>query len=653
MVITASKRESSLDEFAGSISVKDGQFLMDHDIKDISGLTRFIPNVYFKKANSGDAIVTRGISTIDTSLFSPMGLYINDVSYPLAFMQNQLLTDIKRVEVLRGPQGTLYGRNSESGVINVVLEEPGDEIRASASLSAGNYASWNGHASVSGPVMEDSLFLGLSVTGRKSDGFITNEVTGKDNVADEESSSARGTLRWAAGDRFELVTILDGTYRDRGISTLRFEDGPYASGRHKVRSDEKDRTDEKETGGVVKMSWQGDQALFTSITSNRRFTKDFLHDFDRTPVKLGTTDMHIDQDNRSQEFRAASSGNTHHSWLIGLFGYTEDIDTSIALNHVSPLMAKNRVTDSKHEGFAVFGQLTYQITERLKLTGGLRGEYASATGTQTFTSNLGPVTFDEKLSSTEWLPMVAASYVLADNLTAYATCARGWLAGGYNYFSANSQESFGYDPEYTINYEAGIKTNFFDRRLKADLSVFYIDIDDKQIREEVPGGGPGVWRFSNAAKAHSKGIELDVTALPLGNLEVFTSIGLASTEIDTWQGTTDGTPFDYSGNSLPWAPEFTWNVGVGYYMNNGFYGIADVSGAGKQYFDAANTLRDDSHALVNLKLGYALPHMDISFYCHNLLDEKYATKKVKNMQGFTMVEDGEPLTFGLTLSWRL
>ncbi|WP_300673608.1 TonB-dependent receptor [Desulfoluna sp.] len=653
MVITASKRESSLDEFAGSITVKDGQFITDHEINDLSELTRFIPNVYFKKANSGDTFVSRGISTIDTSLFSPMGLYINDVSYPLSYMQNQRLTNVKRVEVLRGPQGTLYGRNSESGIINVVLEEPGDELKASASLTAGNNATWCGEASVSGPVMKDTLFLGLSVTGRKSDGFIENEVTGKDDVADEETTSARGTLRWTPGERFELVTTIDATDRDKGISTLRFEDGPQASGRHKVRSNGEDRTDEEGGGGVVKMNWRGDTARLTSITSNRQFTKDFIHDFDRTPINLGTTEMAIDQDNWSQEFRVASEGEAPVSWVVGLFGFTEDLDTAMALNHDIASKSKKRVTDSENEGYALFGQATYRLTDKLKLTGGLRREHATAEGSQVSTSSKGLVTFDEKLSETEWLPMASASYSLADNLTAYATCARGWLAGGFNYFSANSEETFGYEPEYTVNYETGLKATFFDRRLKADFSLFYIDIDDKQVREEVPGGGQGVWKFSNAGKAHSQGIELDLTALPVGNLEVFAGVGLSDTEIDTWQGTTGGMPFDYSGNTLPWAPEFTWNAGLGYYMNNGLYGIADVSGAGKQYFDAANTLKDDGYALVNLKIGYALGRFDISVYCKNLLDEAYATKKVKNMKGFTMVEDGEPLTFGLTLNWRL
>ncbi|VVS94969.1 TonB-dependent receptor [Desulfoluna spongiiphila] len=653
MVITASKRESSLDDFAGSISVKDGQFITDHEIKDLSELTLFIPNVYFKKTTSGDAFVSRGISTIDTSLFSPMGLYINDVSYPLSFMQNQLLTDVKRVEVLRGPQGTLYGRNSESGVINVVLEEPGDKLKATAGLSAGNYNTWCGEASVSGPVVKDTLYLGLSVTGRKTDGFIENEVTGKDDVADEETTAARGTLRWTPGERFELVATLDGLDQDKGISTLRLEDGPQASDRHKVRSSEEDRAEEEEVGGVIKMNWRADNAKFTSITSNRQFTREFTHDFDRTPAKLGTTDLDIDQDNWSQEFRIASEGEAPLSWLVGLFGFTEDLDTTMALNHVNPAMAKDRVTDSENDGYAIFGQATYRFTDKLKLTGGLRGEHATAEGTQTFTSIMGPVTFDEKLSETEWLPMASASYEIADNLTAYATCARGWLAGGFNYFSANSEETFGYEPEYTVNYETGLKATFFDRRLKADFSLFYIDIDDKQVREEVPGGGQGIWKFSNAGKAHSQGVELDLTALPLGNLEVFAGVGLSDTEIDTWQGTTGGMPFDYSGNSLPWAPEFTWNAGAAYYMTNGLYGIADVTGAGKQYFDAANTLKDDGYALVNLKMGYALGRFDISVYCKNIFDEEYATKKVKNMQGFTMVEDGEPLTFGLTLNWRL
>ena len=653
MVITATKRDTSLEGFSGSISVKDETFIEEHNIKDLNELTRFIPNVFFKKTTSGDAFISRGVSTIDTSLFSPMGLYINDVSYPLSYMQNQGIQDAQRVEVLRGPQGTLYGRNSESGVIHVVLEEPGDETKASTTLEAGNNNTWYGAASISGPIKQETLYFGLSVSGRRSDGYMENEVTGKDDVGDEETLSGRGTLRWTPSQRFELSASLDGTERDLGISALRLEDGPQASDRHKVRSSEADETEEKESGGVVKLKWHGDKTDITSITSNRRFTKEFLHDFDRTPVKLGATNIDIDQDNWSQEFRVASASEEDLSWLVGLFGFHEELDSTFKFDHVSPFLNKTRKTDSESDGCALFGQSTYAFTDRFNVTGGLRVDYASAEGTQAYTSKDGLATYTDTLSQTEWLPMASASYALRENLTAYATWSRGWLSGGYNYFSATDEDNFSYDPEYTDNFEVGLKTHLFQRRLKADLSLFYIDIDDKQVREEVPGGGPGVWKFSNAAKAHTKGFELEITALPLANLELFSSVGLADSEIDTWSGTAGGLPVDYSGNALPWAPEFTWNAGLGYTMANGIYGAADVSGAGKQYFDAGNTIEENGYTLVNAKIGYAWKQLDVSVYCKNIFDEAYATKKVKNSAGFTMVEDGEPLTFGLTLNWRI
>ncbi len=127
----------------------------------------------------------------------------------------------------------------------------------------------------------------------------------------------------------------------------------------------------------------------------------------------------------------------------------------------------------------------------------------------------------------------------------------------------------------------------------------------------------------------------------------------ACTKVDDWIGTADGVAIDYSGNRLPWAPDLTANIGVSYQWNNGIYGLADISWTGKQYFDAANMLTENGYALVNLKAGYKTGHWDISIWCKNLFDEAYVNKKVNDFRGRTMVEDGAPLTVGLTLSWRM
>jgi len=374
-------------------------------------------------------------------------------------------------------------------------------------------------------------------------------------------------------------------------------------------------------------------------------------DFDRSPVPLGHALVDLTQDSWSQEFRVSGS-QTKLDWLGGVYASRETLDNTWALDHVNPAMANRRVSDTTTQSLALFGQSTLALTERFKATAGLRLDHYQGEGRQVYTRSGTSQIFDKDLSQTQWLPMAALSYALTDRVDGYLTYSTGWLAGGYDYYSATSQDTFTYDPEYTRNYEVGIKARLFNNRLKTNLSVFYTDIEDKQVREEVPGGGPGTWKYTNAARAHTQGVELEVTALPTGSLEIFGGVGYARTKVDDWTGRAGGKSVDYSGKRLPWAPELTANAGIGYYMDNGFYTVADVFWAGRQYFDAANTLEDGGYELVNLKAGYRFKAFDISLWCRNLFDREYANKKSK-IKGHTLIEDGQPMTIGITFNWRI
>lgn len=649
ITVTASKRESLANEFPGSISITDAEFIDDHQIRTTQDLAGFIPNLYYKHATSGDAFVCRGISTIDTSLFSPMGLYVNDTAFPLSYMQMQPLMDVARVEVLRGPQSTLYGKNSSSGVINVVLAEPDSKVRARVLAEAGSYNTRHAQASLSGPLTEDTLFYRMAVSRFSSDGFAENMLSRDDEAAGDETLSARGTLKWTPAGNLSLSLSLDGTDRDLGLGALRYESGPYATDRFKVSSNGPDRAEQDALGQSFKVEYGFGDLDFMSISSHRQFDRVALMDFDRSPVALGYSHIDLDQESWTQEFRLSSSTATPLSWLLGLYASRHDLDNAWQLNHVNPAIANRRFSQTDTEGIALFGQSTLAATPRLDLTLGLRLDHSSASGTQTYTRNIGTTSYSEDISDTQLLPMASLSWAFTERIRGYATFSTGWLAGGYDFYSATSKDAFAYDPEYTRNYEAGVKSTLFNNRLRMNLSAFYTDIDDKQIREELPGGGIGAWQITNAAQAHTAGVELEITAMPFNRLELFGGLGYARIRIDTWTSSNE----DYSGNSLPWAPDLTGNVGIGYYSNNGWYGVADLLLAGRQYFDAANTLSDSGYTLANLRAGYRFKNMDLSLWCKNLFDENYARKKVTAAGGSVLVEDGAPLTLGLTFKWRL
>ncbi|WP_321493703.1 TonB-dependent receptor [uncultured Desulfobacter sp.] len=651
-VVTASKQKDLEKDLPVSISVVDDQTMDDFNIRTTEEMTRFVPNLYFKTATSGNALVSRGISTIDTSLFSPMGFYVDDVASSLSYMLTMPLFDIEQVEVLKGPQSTLYGKNSSSGVVNMVLAPQGNDFRSKVMLEAGSYDTWSAGAMVGGAIRKDTLFYTLSLLETTSDGYMENTTFNSDKVSDDRTFAGRASLRFTPSPDLDVTLALDGTDRDMGIDDLRYADGASASDRYKVVSNQESRADQDSLNQSVHLKYRFDDMDLVSISSHQDFNRDHVMDSDRSASPLSVSRIVLDQESWAQEIRLSSDARGFFSsWLIGAYAATENLDNARQLDHVSAALANLRVTESDTDSLALFGQASKALTPRLTATAGLRLDHSSASGAQLYTSSAGTLLFSEDLSDTELLPMASLSWEFSEQATGYISYSTGWMAGGYDYYSATSQSGFTYDPEYTQSFEAGMKTAFFDNRVRANFSIFYTDIRDKQIREEVVGGGVGAWKITNAASAHTEGVELEVRALPTRHLELFGGLGYTRAEIDDWTGTLNGTAKDYSGCTLPWAPDLTANAGVSYTGDSGWYATAHLFLAGKQYFDAANTLEDNGYALVNLKTGYRFGRYDISLWCKNLFDEEYAQKKVKS-NGYTLMEDGEPMTFGITLIWR-
>jgi len=650
--VTATKREGTIKDFPGNLTVLEDVFIESRGVNTLGELMRFTPNVYVKDTGSGGSIVCRGISTIDTALFSPMGLYVDDVPYPMGYMSNQELMDVERVEVLRGPQATLYGRNSESGVISIVLKKPDNKQRNTVSAEVGNYGTVRLGAGSSGPIVEDALFYSATLQGIMTRGYNENTFRNDDDVSGEKSFNGRGMLRWTPADEWDITLNLDGAKRNLGISRLRYDEGPNASGRHEVRANEADRAYETELGQSARIKYGWDSVELTAITSHRTFDRKHVFDFDRTPMALGNSKLDTDMDSWSQEFRLASKGKEALSWLLGFYGRHEEIDAGINFNHVNPMLASKRDGSSKDLGYAGFGQATYEIIKGLRLTGGLRLDVSENSGKQTFTRNTGAVSYEKDVNETEWLPMASIAYDFTPNVTGYTVYSKGFLAGGFNFYSATSSDSFAYEAEHSTNYEVGLKTNWLDNTLGLNATVFYTDISDKQVREEVPGAGVGVWKFTNAAQAHTQGVEIEASYSPISALQLSAGFGYAKSEVDEWTTTVGGNPVDYSGNKLPWAPEYTYSIGARYTLQNGLFASADLLGTGEQYFDAANRLKEDGYQTVNLRLGYQRDDVDVSVWCDNLLDEGYAVKKVSGRGGSEMVEDGAPRAFGITANWR-
>ena len=648
MTVTAQKKEENVQDVPMSISVFSDIQLEDAGIKDILELTRFTPNVFMKQNTSENMLVIRGVSAFSTSVFGPAGFYVDDVSYSIPYMRNIDLFDVERIEVLKGPQGTLYGRNSESGVINIITKQPDNELRGKVFGEYGNYNSVRAGGNISGPIVRDKLYLGLAGQWKDSDGFMKNEYNDNDEAGKIEHINGRATLRWTPTDKWDISFIADVMDTDDGLGYNRFTDGPNKTDRLKIKWDGLNYWDQESAGQSLRIKYEGHGFDVLSITGRNDFETRFAADMDMTSAPFGGDGIFKYEDAiLSQELRVSSpKAHGPFEWLAGVYGFTEDVDNKLDM----PAWGQKRVTEIDIQGHAVFGQGTYTFFDRLHLTAGLRYDHLDLEGSEEWTF-FGIQKFDKDLDYSEVLPKASIAFDFTDDIMSYATVSKGYLAGGYNYAFVTNNNNFTYDPEYTWNYEAGIKTAWLANRLMANAAVFYIDIKDKQVSEWLQGGGPFDRMVSNAAKAHSQGIELELQARPVQGLDLFGGVGYIEAKIDDWTSLeADGTTYDYKDKYLIFAPKYTYNAGAQYRHETGFFGRADILGVSDFYTDAKNDVKIYSYELVNLRLGFESKNFDIVFWCKNVFDREYAAHK-NDWGGATLIQEGEPRMFGVTVTY--
>ena len=358
ITVTATKREQALREIAGSVSTASDIDLENQGAETLQDATKMFPNVHMKSTSSGNEIVIRGMSTWDTALHSPAGLYVDGVPYPLSYMQNIYLHDMEGIEVLRGPQGTLYGRNSESGVINLVRRTPDNKLRGSLFTEFGNHNTFRLGASAAGPLLEDKVYFSGSYLRHQTDGFVRNEYKQKDQAARHKADSGRVVLRLTPTDALDVRMSLDATHSDDGIGSMRLSTGPYRSGRYKVRSDAPDEASSDLVIPAFTITHTGEHVRTTSITSYLDYKYKMLSDLDRTPLPLGVSDMSINQRNISEELRFSSVGKQRLSWVAGLFLGKTSMNTD--MNRIRRRAAATTYlhTDYTQTTGALFGQAT-------------------------------------------------------------------------------------------------------------------------------------------------------------------------------------------------------------------------------------------------------------------------------------------------------
>lgn len=653
MTVTAQKVEQNIQKIPGTVEAYTDLELDERVINNFSEFVEYVPNVFLRKNSIDQAIVIRGVSSFAGSLYSTAGFYVDGVNYPIHQMQDLDFWDIERIEVLKGPQGTLYGRNSESGVINIVTKKPNFDLSAKLYTQLGAYDAHGGEPIARGgfavnvPVIDNKLAMKFSGQRDYSSGWMENEYNG-DHALKTNQLGGRFTTLFTPTQDLEFTAIIEQRKKDNGVGVYRYIEGPNKTKRNTLNWNGANENRVNAGAQVLKVNYDAGNFDIASVSAHHLFHQRYANDADMSPADWGDSGGKNRIKILSQELRFSSKPGEDRlfDWLGGFYGYLEDVKTRYEA------AGYTHKTTQDNSGAAAFGQGTWNITRKWHLTGGLRVDWLGLDGKKDLTGYGAKDTFSEYHSYTELLPTASLAYDITDDILSYAKISKGYLAGGYDYSTAKEADQFYFKPEYSWNYELGLKTNLFDKSLIANVALFYITIRDKQVAQMEPtAGDPERRRIVNAAKARSYGAELDLQWVPIAGLTINGGVGYLNSRLKDWK-TEGADAFDYDNKVTPGSPEWSYTAGGTYRWESGFLIGADVVGVSSFYTDTKNDSKVDGRTLVNTRVGYEGENFDIIFWVKNLFDKKYNENEWAWGPGSTIAQQGAPRSMGVSLTYN-
>ena len=658
--VTSEKRTVNIMEVASSVTAIFGQELVDSEAYSITDLGQAIPSVhvYSWGGRRDSNVFIRGIGP---GLFTEptIGFYVDGVNYSSNSIFDLDLVDIERIEVLRGPQGTLYGGNSLAGVINIITKQPDEMPEFKGAFAADNFGSKRVRLGVNTPLTADHLFLGLSASAYNTDGHLENTYLDKDFGA-RDDLSARAKLRWIASDNLEANFVVD-YERFRGDSYAMGQLERIKANPDHIEHDFEGVDDRDALGASVTLDYSGDNVNFISITSWRDW--DNLNTADQDTGNDAGYQFHShsedDFDQLSHEMRWSSKNTEDYHWLVGFYAYQSDTQSTTRndLNFSSMYpgsgpMIDRSIIGKDDQAWAVFGQVDYAITQDITVIAGLRYHKEQREADINIDSQSTGVTSQHggKEEFSEVLPKLALSYQTANNDLVYASWSKGYRAGGFDTLYPNlSKPSF--EPEYSNNYEIAYKALALENQLSFSITAFYVSLDDQQVQQMLENT---TIITDNAGESTSRGVEFESRYQPHPDW----TIGFSSSYVDATYSEYESVNFatgaieDYSDNRLPNTPKISANLSISNRteLNSDFTLFTQLENIymGDHYFDAGNQMKQSAYHLLNAKVGLESESWYAHLWVKNALDEYYS--KVEFNFGFGVTaEAGNPRTIGLTV----
>ncbi|RYF93998.1 MAG: TonB-dependent receptor [Caulobacteraceae bacterium] len=713
VVITARRVSENLQEVPAAVSAFSEQSLERIQATDTTGLQGAVPNlniVQGRGSSNSTNIYIRGVGQPDAlQTFDPaVGLYVDDVYYSRIRGTNLDLLDLERVEVLRGPQGTLYGKNTIGGALKFVTRKPGDAFRASVQAALGSYNQVEVKGAVSGPVIADTLSLGLSALISKRDGYVHDRVLDQ-QYNDKDTWGIRGALAFTPTDAVRVDVSVDYNKDDAALNvgkplnnlTTLFggpllavpTDAPYDF-TARVTPGLPNSTKLEHWGTSAQVSWDITDALtLKSITAYRELKTDDYVDIDATQLETGDVFVGVDQDQVSQELQLAYEGGPL-TVVGGLYYMVENITShqeAYADDLVGPLLGNPTFLrtiddDLETKSWAAYVNASWDITEALSLSAGLRyteEEKTYSRTTSTFSSNpalqANPAFAFNGLNKTwdDLSPMVSVDYKFADNFMVYARYAVGFKSGGFNGRANNPGEQAPYDPEQMNSWEAGLKSRFWENKVLVNFTVFTNDYQDFQARVSGTVTDPGTGLPSpeltviNAGSLKLSGAELEASIRPIEGLLLDAQVGYLNAKYDGF----DDVRFVLTGGNRDFqdpafSPKWTVRYGAQYSFDLGGGGDLTIGAQARfrseQALAVDNTLTNSRTRIDGLFQGRywlfdarvvwtdADGHFNVGLYGQNIGDETYKTdgQEFSSVGNIRTVYYGAPSTVTLRFGYK-
>lgn len=687
LLVTAERREQSIQKIASAVSLIGGDTIRDSEVRNAGDVIRFVPNM---SADTTDGhgrpkFYIRGIGLSDASIWNinPIGTYNDDVYIWNASTVGFPTFDLERVEVLRGPQGTLWGKNTTGGAIHFISKKPTFDPDGYLKASYGNYNESLLEGAIGGALIDDKLAGRLSLFTQSSDRYVQNPL----NPGTEDWRDSAGRLQLLSTFSDDFSANLNIHFRDfRGPVLSNGNRNNLTQTRFKVPSavDRDDQLDQ--LGGSLTLKKEFASGInLTSVTAVEDFEREQFGG-DAVPYESTRTHSRFTVDQFSQEVRLTSSDDQQLTWILGAYLFNGTLESEAQTGVIPGSLNASGATkaisykiseyESEAESYALFGNVSYQFTDKFKLAVGLRGTSdTSKVDLRARSANAG-FTFgnvqqwwnaeniqgafrttavqDDKKTWEAFTYDITPGYDVTDNFRVYFRHAKGYNGGNFNAAAEQQNLVQVIEPEYLKSYEAGFKSEWFDSQVIFNLATFYYDYTDiQQKATTLDDNNQQILTFINAGGGYSRGLEAELTWLPIDNLTVQFNLGYNNTKFTDFQ---ESPTNNVRGNWFNRVPRVISNIQLSYQipLRSGASIVLDTDWAyrSKSYFNATNqidrALIEDPYTIGNVSVGYNSPSgkYTVRAYSANVTDEIY-----RNTSLITgMYSHGSPRTYGVSAS---